>query len=34
MRFSLMSDWFYSIIGFGERALPTPVADLMSRYAA
>jgi hypothetical protein len=28
MRFSLMSDWFYSIIGFGGRALPTPVDEL------
>jgi hypothetical protein len=28
MRFSLMSNWFYSIIAFGGRALPTPVAEL------
>jgi hypothetical protein len=33
MRFSLMSDWFYSMIGFGGRALPTRVAEL-GRYAA
>jgi hypothetical protein len=33
MRFSLMSDWFYSIIGFDGHAQPTPVAEL-GRYAA
>jgi hypothetical protein len=27
-RFSLMSHWFYNIIGFGERALSAPVAEL------
>jgi hypothetical protein len=24
----LVSHWFYNIIGFGERALPAPVAEL------
>jgi hypothetical protein len=27
-RFCFMSHWFFSIIGFGGRALPAPVADL------
>ena len=27
MRFSFISHWFYKIISFGGRALPTPVAD-------
>jgi hypothetical protein len=27
-RFSLMSHWFYNIIGFGGAALSAPVAEL------